>query len=158
MPSRKVVLGTVAAAAGLVISVGLFVYLTWDSGPKNRSQPSFQVRTIKGYAADLGKTFQQGKTFVVIAGDRPGRPDARVGLVMLLLDKVRSNIERRADDLEASRPALAKLAEANKAFREEFVPEFLAAQASRDPEQARALVRHMEALDKRMDEMVALLP
>ena len=129
------------------------------TGAKARSKTGKKVGDVKDLIAYVQGTFEQGRT----ERERPpearggGRPDSSVPVVNLMMEKLHRNISNRVKNDEKRTAALAKLQEARDYFANEFMPKYVEARKSKDPEDAKNLVSHMEKLNAFMDEILAIL-
>lgn len=113
-------------------------------------------QNVRLIAADLKETFASG---AVTKGGANGRPDARMNILMLMIqDKIRSMITLRVADPQAREAALAQLKVAQDHLKNEILPAWEKARASQRPEDAKALVALMDGLDERMAEVREVLP
>jgi hypothetical protein len=143
--------------AGLLVVPALLVAGCGDSVAK-RSSVDNNIQNAKTLLADLKKTFATGQTEGV-SKDRGGGQDTRMGLLTTLVaQKVPWMVNRRVTDASKKAPLQAKLKEASDFIDKTLLPKFVEAQASKKPEDAKALIPLMDQLDKQLDEVDKLLP
>jgi hypothetical protein len=146
-----------ALMAGLLV-VPAFLMVGCQDQAAKRSSMDTNVQNAKMILADLKKTFAGGK-IAEVADSRSGERDNRFGLMaMLIAEKIPYMVNKRVTDASKKAPLQAKLKETVDFIDTTLVPKFTAAQASKKPEDAKALVPLMDQLDKYLDDVNKLLP
>lgn len=148
-----------AVAGGVAVVVLVLVVLWKVGGPFG--EPTVltrQVGNIKTTVGTLQVTFGQGELQQKMQGGRNGegaRPDLRMAIVMLGLDKLRSQINHYPDE-PWHKSALDKTDEALHLMRE-VGPKYQQAVDRQDKSAAKGFVDYMTRLDKQLDELLVIL-
>ena len=142
---------------GVLLVPALLMMGCQDQAAK-RSTMDTNVKNAKLILADLKKTFAAGQ-IVEVSNQRGGERDNRMGLLaMLVAEKIPWMVNKRVTDASTKTALQAKLKEAIDLIDNTLVPKFNEAQASKKPEDAKALIPLMDQLDKQLDEVGKLLP
>jgi hypothetical protein len=143
--------------AGVLLVPVLLVTGCGDSAAK-RSSMDNNIHNAKMILADLKKTFASGQT-IDSTNLRGGEKDNRMGIVALLIvDKLPYMVNKRVTDATKRAAIQAKLKETCDFVEKTLVPKYVEADASKKPEDAKALVPLADQLDKQLDEINKLLP
>lgn len=141
-------LGIVGMAAVLAI-LGLPKY-----GNRPWNQLSQQVKDVKTMASTVQDTFAEGK---LVAQTNPwGRPDARLSIIYVALNKIRFGINKHETNEAKREAALSDLAAAQKVL-DDLLPKFGVAKEMNDLAAAKDFGGYMTALQQHLDDLLKVL-
>jgi hypothetical protein len=123
-----------------------------DTQPARPSALESNLSSIEKLLADLKRTSASGAT----AAAQEGRPDSRMSILALLLEKLEPTIQKRANR-QVRDSALEQAKAARNLLVKEIVPAYSKAKGSRDPDDIKAIVPQIEKLQGRIASLRAML-
>jgi len=141
-------------AGWLCVGLTAALLVGCGSGAKKRSTAEYRVQSIKKLIASLQSTFEKGSVEErFVQGGRWDRPDTRFAAMLMSIQKLQYNINKRVKDRAVKKKALDIIKQMRDYINKEVLPAYQKARNSRKPEDAKALVPMMQKLTEYMDQV-----